>query len=473
MMEPIDTKMPGRKSRVRLAAGAFALVLAGVLAGCGGGDEGLAVQPAARAAVNVTPEEGARQLMDFGENVYPQFFPGHESTQSLAPFAFRYYESTGVYLGVVVSSGTAYPVGSVYVMGGPFGAEPKLVGAQNAFITLVDPSTEIVDSFGQIVAGGSDGVGNGDSGADGTAGDGAPIVGATVVVSDAAGHHVSAVTDTTGHYRVKVTGFTPPFVASVTKSDGSVFHSLSVTPLKTNGYVTMNITGLTDAVSSDVARAGGQSGADGLTPQIVAQHTSAIATSIANLRAAIQPVIDSSGIAADSFDPIGAAFRPNRHGYDFVLDNVVVTRAADGSTHVAVSPNFTPKLTGTWTLSINVAGAGSVPVGVVPVESIPSATDLASFDASTVGQQFVSSYQGYTITENGNSFRMTGPATDFTITINSFSFSNYVSCGSCGVGSQISYKMTSSVTEGGTLDGQSFPTSTINESLQYIYQRTN
>ncbi|MGZ5195007.1 MAG: hypothetical protein ACXWJM_07440, partial [Ramlibacter sp.] len=158
-MGHIDTNMPGRKAWMRVVSGALALVAASLLAGCGGGDEGVAAQPAARAAVNVTPEEGARQLMDFGENVYPQYFPGHETTQSLAPFAFRYYAATGVYLGVVVTSGTQYPVGGVYVMGGAFGSAPRLVGQQNAFITLVDPSTEIVDSFGQIVAGGSDGVG--------------------------------------------------------------------------------------------------------------------------------------------------------------------------------------------------------------------------------------------------------------------------------------------------------------------------
>jgi len=475
MMEHTDTRMPGREAWLRVASGVLALVLAGLVAGCGGGDEGLAAQPAARAAVSVTPEEGARQLMDYAENVYPRFFPGHETTQALAPFVYRYYAATGTYLGVVVSSGTPYPVGGVYVMGGALGSSPQLVGPQNAFITLVDPSTEILDSFGQIVAGGSDGVGTGDAGADGTAGDGAPIVGATVVVNDAAGHHVSAVTDTTGHYRVKVTGFTPPFVATVTKADGSVFHSLSTTPLKTNGYVTMNITGLTDKVSSDVAVAGGQSGADGLTPQIVAQHTSVIADSIASLRTAIEPVIDSAGIAAASFDPIGAPFRPNAHGYDFVLDNVVVTKAADGSTQVAISPTFTPTLTGTWNFSMNISGAGTFPVGAVPATSIPSAQDLASFTALSVGQQFASTFQveGYTVSASGNGVRITGPNTDYTITVNSFSYTNYVSCGTCGVGTQISYKLTMSISQGGTLDGQNYPTETSNESVQFIYQRTS
>jgi hypothetical protein len=467
MMKQIDFKV---------ISGALALVLAGLLAGCGGGDEGGAARPAVRATVSVTPQEGARQLMDFGENVYPQYFPGHETTQStFPPFAFRYYAATGVYLGVVVTSGTQYPLGGVYVMGGPFGSAPKQVGQQNAFITLADPSTLIVDSFGQIVAGGSDGVGTGDSGADGTAGDGAPIVGATVLVTDTAGNHVSAVTDTTGHYRVKVTGFTPPFVATVTKADGTVFHSPSVTPLKTNGYVTINITGLTDKISSDVARAGGQSGAAGLTPQIVAQHTSVIADSVASLRTAIEPVIDAAGIAATSFDPIGAAFRPTHTGYDFVLDNVVVTRAADGSTQVAVSPTFTPGLSGTWNFTLNVVGAGSVPVGAVPAASIPTAQDLAGATAQSVGQQFSSSFQveGYTVTGTGNSVHITGLNTDYTLSVNSFSYSNYVSCGSCGVGTQISYNLSASITEGGTIDGYSYPTSTFSEDLQFVYQRTN
>ena len=57
----------------------------------------------------------------------------------------------------------------------------------------------------------------GDSGADGTAGDGAAIVGVTVLVTDATGKTVTAVTDSNGYYRVKVTNFTPPFVAQLTK----------------------------------------------------------------------------------------------------------------------------------------------------------------------------------------------------------------------------------------------------------------
>jgi hypothetical protein len=455
--------------QTKLISGAMALVLAGLLAGCGGADEGVAALPAARTVVNVTPQEGARQLMDFGENVYPRYFPGHETTQSFPPFAFRYYPSTGVYLGVVVTSGTQYPLGGVYVMGGAFGSAPLQVGQQNAFITLADPSTLIVDSFGQIVAGGSDGVGTGDSGADGTAGDGAPIVGATVVVTDTVGNHVSAVTDTTGHYRVKVTGFTPPFVATVTKADGSVFHSLSITPLRTNGYVTMNITGLTDKVSSDVARAGGQSGAAGLTPQIVAQHTSVITDSIASLRTAIEPVIDASGISLASFDPIGAAFRANAHGYDFVLDNVVVTKAADGSTQVAVSPTFTP-FAGTWSLTGSAEGT-SFAGGTFPGSAIPTALLLSQATSNVVAQQYATSYDGYQVTVSGNTVHIVGQGTDATISIDSFSYSNYQGCGSCGVDSTVSFTLDMTITMSGSFGGSSFPPETFSETILFTYKR--
>ena len=271
-------------------------------------------------AQTVTPSEQARQLMDYGENVLPGFFPGHEATGTFGPILYRFYPSTGIYLGVVVTANPTYTLNGVYVMGGSFGGAPRYVGQLTQFVTPVDPVRYILDSFGQIVAGGADGVGTGDSGADGTAGDGAPIVGATVVVTDANGRSVSAVTDTTGHYRVKVTGFTPPFVARVTKPDGSkIYTSLNVAPTRTNAYVTMNISGLTDKISSDVARAGGKTRATELTPQIVAANTGVIATSVENLKTQLAPVLSSAGISATSFDPIGAQshelrLRAGQHG---------------------------------------------------------------------------------------------------------------------------------------------------------------
>jgi hypothetical protein len=123
------------------------LTLASMLAACGGGAESPVAPAAALAMLRaqalavpgaVTPEEAARQLMDFGESMFPEYFPGHKTTQSLSPFVYRYYAETGIYLGVVVTAGTQYELNGVYVMGGAFGNAPLYVGPLARFITPVD-----------------------------------------------------------------------------------------------------------------------------------------------------------------------------------------------------------------------------------------------------------------------------------------------------------------------------------------------
>lgn len=122
------------------------LVAAAALGACGGGDApppGTASPAAAlvrERAQAVTPEDAARQLLDFAEgSAFKIYFPSHPETQTFGPFRFRYYPATGVYLGVVVAADATYgPVGAVYVMGGPFGAAPTKVGLLTDFITPVD-----------------------------------------------------------------------------------------------------------------------------------------------------------------------------------------------------------------------------------------------------------------------------------------------------------------------------------------------
>jgi uncharacterized delta-60 repeat protein len=83
----------------------------------------------------VLPSEAARQLMDHAEAVYPQHFPGHPATGHAAPFDYRHYPATRVYLGVVVADGSPYTPNGVYVMGGSFGDAPQFVGVVTDFIT--------------------------------------------------------------------------------------------------------------------------------------------------------------------------------------------------------------------------------------------------------------------------------------------------------------------------------------------------
>lgn len=135
----------------------LALAVAAALTACGGGDTMEAASPAAtltalRAQATalrnaaVTPEEAARQLMDAAESApqYAGYFPSHQPTQSAGPFHYRFYPETGIYLGVVVTAGTQYEVGAIYVIGGPFGGSieaPVPQGFVTNYITPVPPTT--------------------------------------------------------------------------------------------------------------------------------------------------------------------------------------------------------------------------------------------------------------------------------------------------------------------------------------------
>jgi hypothetical protein len=130
----------------------FAIALvAALVAGCGGGGSentaamttpGAATpQPHAMAAARVSPAQAADQLMDLAEGAFPQFFPGHKTTQAFQGFVFRFYPETGMYVGVVVTASAGYQLGAVYVMGGPFGNAPTYVGPSTAFATTTGDSS--------------------------------------------------------------------------------------------------------------------------------------------------------------------------------------------------------------------------------------------------------------------------------------------------------------------------------------------
>ena len=187
------------------------------------------------------------------------------------------------------------------------------------------------DSFG-----GDGGSSDGGASGDGTAGDGAPIVGGLVKVRDRFGHETTATTDSIGYFRVKLTGFTPPLLVSVTRRDGVVRRSVSIQPLKTNGYIFIAVTGLTDKIASDVARALGFAGAAGLTPQMVQDNPGVLSEMLNALRndATVRPILVDMGITPDTFNPFSTPFRADGTGYDGVLDRLQITTDANGATVV-------------------------------------------------------------------------------------------------------------------------------------------
>jgi len=219
----------------------------------------------------------------------------------------------------------------------------------------------VVDSTGASIncddpfwggLGGNDGSGTG--GVDGTSGDGAAIVGGAVTLTDINGKTATAVTDSQGYYRINATAYAPPFVVKVTKPDGSLTHHAFVKERKLGVFTTINVTGLTDKLASDLAVANGKSGARDLTPAMVAATpTATIDTIRAQLNAAIKAQLEAAKLDAATFNPVSMFFRPNLTGHDLVLETVAVYLDGGGATQIAgksQSACTTPRL---WIVSGN------------------------------------------------------------------------------------------------------------------------
>lgn len=124
----------------------FALVLAAAVSGCGGDGESQAV--AALESAATTPvrmqalaettatdaSQDAERLMAHAEQNYKDLFPTAETTRNLNGWSYRHYPQSGVFLAVINAR--------VFVVGGPFGADARDVGAVSDYITVTPPSNQ-------------------------------------------------------------------------------------------------------------------------------------------------------------------------------------------------------------------------------------------------------------------------------------------------------------------------------------------
>jgi hypothetical protein len=133
---------------------ARAVALAGLLAGCGAGDPAdhfaarATVAPVAAAgepdsavagalrasrrpaaSATITPD----QLFDWAERTYPQFFSSPQHSLERAPYRFRYYPETDLYL--AVEHGTR-----VLLLGAHTGWQLVVVGDLADFASVVNPA---------------------------------------------------------------------------------------------------------------------------------------------------------------------------------------------------------------------------------------------------------------------------------------------------------------------------------------------
>jgi hypothetical protein len=129
----------------------YILILAAALvAGCGGGSpepeafspQVLAATVAQAAATSITSAAAAELLLAKGETDFHSLFPVHTTTLTSGPFAYRYYPTTGMYLGVVITPNPTYTLNGVYVVGPGFGSlsNPTYVGLLTQYVSVtIDP----------------------------------------------------------------------------------------------------------------------------------------------------------------------------------------------------------------------------------------------------------------------------------------------------------------------------------------------
>jgi len=346
-------------------------------------------------------------------------------------------------------------------------------------------STTFTDSFGNPVApatlrglpgaefvDGGD-ASAGDAGADGTGADGAAIANATIRITDVNNKVITTTTDANGYFRVNIGGMKQPLVASVQRS-GNAWKSAMVDVIQgcRSSFYTLNLTGLTDLVLAEVASAAGVSGgSDAVTPTVLAANSSRVSTAVQAVNQRLSSQLTAAGLDPATFNPLSAAFRPDLTGYDQVLESVTITKTSGGTTTVDTSGGGST-LTGQWNISTVIEGQ-SYSGGTVDGSAVPTSLPNITITSDQAYQQIISEYAGasFTTSISGNVITITGPSTNLTVTINAFSASNYAGCGSCGVGSTVSYSINYSFTYNGLDGGATVNNEVLTGSITLRFQR--
>jgi hypothetical protein len=145
--------------------------------------------------------------------------------------------------------------------------------------------------------------------------------------------------------------------------------------------------------------------------------------------------------------------------------------AGGGTSGGSVAPSL-PPLVGTWSVTVSYPGNTTSPV-TLPASAVPtsanafaSATDVARLLAAT-------RFQNHQSTINGSTLHVVDSDTDYTMTINSFSVSQFAGCGSCGVGTTITFVLTITYAESGTFDGAALASRTQTVDLTVRYTRVS
>jgi len=89
---------------------------------------------------NATLLDDSNTIFNWAEMTYPQYFsPAGQQTQTADPWYFRYYPSTGIYVGVNTQN-------EVYVLGGEFGNTPVFVDTVTNVLAQINSSNNTANN---------------------------------------------------------------------------------------------------------------------------------------------------------------------------------------------------------------------------------------------------------------------------------------------------------------------------------------
>lgn len=286
-----------RRFATRVLMLSMAFLTAGcLLAACGGGGEGseapgTGMPPAGQPPQAASADLSATSLMDWAEQAYAAFFPGHQANQTYGPYTYRFY-GNGNYLAVASDQ--------VYIMGPVSGGNaPVLVASLAQFTCRALPQN--CAASGSLVSG--------------TAiGKGTALAGATVLLRDIAGVVRSATTSASGTYTLDVSGLAPPFVVSATGRDASGATAALVSIGRQGGGLTqtVNLTPWTTALAAMLSPTGKAAGLDAARDRT--RITGTLTTVINYSRTLLAPSLTDAGVSASAYDPITAPLTVNGAG---------------------------------------------------------------------------------------------------------------------------------------------------------------
>jgi hypothetical protein len=205
---------------------------------------------------------------------------------------------------------------------------------------IVDPLTPVVPidltALTGVEAAGVGGDSAGDGGADGSAGDGAPLKRAVVTLTDAKGNSVNGLTDNNGKFllKYKTSVFTAPLVLRVIGVGGSVLSSVADEVAVSGKTIRANINPLTDKITSDVLPAS-VAGTDKVFDGSKVDLTK-LAQAKANLVASVRDALITAGVTdTRRFDPVKSAYAYDGTGVDAVIESISHARdPATGATQL-------------------------------------------------------------------------------------------------------------------------------------------